>query len=50
MAEAIGKGAVEHAPATEVGEGIVTGSVTTPGGAILGLIYNPHFEAAARAS
>jgi catechol 2,3-dioxygenase-like lactoylglutathione lyase family enzyme len=43
MAEAIENGAVEHVAASEVGEGIVTGSVTTPGGAILGLIYNPHF-------
>ena len=37
-------GAVEHGPATDVGDGIVTGSVRTPGGAILGLIYNPHFK------
>jgi predicted enzyme related to lactoylglutathione lyase len=46
MAKAIELGAVEHGPATEVGEGIVTGSVRTPDGAILGLIYNPHFRAA----
>jgi catechol 2,3-dioxygenase-like lactoylglutathione lyase family enzyme len=45
MAQAIELGAVEHGPATEVGDGIVTGTVRTPGGAILGLIYNPHFRA-----
>jgi catechol 2,3-dioxygenase-like lactoylglutathione lyase family enzyme len=44
MTAAIAQGAVEHGPATEVGDGIVTGSVVTPGGAILGLIYNPHFK------
>ena len=45
MAEAIAAGATEHTPATEVGDGIVTGTVRTPSGAILGLIYNPHFAA-----
>jgi predicted enzyme related to lactoylglutathione lyase len=45
MAQAIGLGAAAHGPATEVGDGIVTGSVRTPNGAILGLIYNPHFHA-----
>lgn len=44
MTTAIAQGAVEHTPAAEVGDGIVTGSVVTPGGAILGLIYNPHFK------
>jgi hypothetical protein len=43
MAAAIEAGATEHTPATEVGDGIVTGTVRTPGGAILGLIDNPHF-------
>jgi hypothetical protein len=46
MAEAVGAGSTEHTPATEVGEGIVTGTVRTPSGAILGLIRNPHFAAA----
>jgi hypothetical protein len=32
-----------------VGDGIVTGSVRTPGGAILGFIYNPHLHAGAAA-
>jgi catechol 2,3-dioxygenase-like lactoylglutathione lyase family enzyme len=45
MAEAVALGAVEHGPATDVGDGIVTGSVRTPGGVILGFIYNPHFHA-----
>jgi predicted enzyme related to lactoylglutathione lyase len=38
-------GATEHTPASEVGEGIVTATVRTPDGAILGLIHNPHFRA-----
>jgi predicted enzyme related to lactoylglutathione lyase len=42
---AVAAGASEHTPAAEVGEGIVTATVTTPSGAILGLIYNPHFRA-----
>ncbi len=41
---AVGSGATEHTPAVEVGDGIVTGSVRTPQGAILGFIYNPHFR------
>ena len=45
VAEAVELGAVEHGPATDVGDGIVTGSVQTPGGAILGFICNPHFHA-----
>jgi hypothetical protein len=45
MARAVALGAIEHGPATDVGDGIVTGSVRTPGGVILGFIYNPHFHA-----
>jgi hypothetical protein len=41
MADAIAHDAVEHVPASDVGEGIITGSVTTPGGAILGFIHVP---------
>ena len=44
VATAIAEGASEHTPAAEVGGGIVTATVTTPTGVILGLIYNPHFE------
>jgi hypothetical protein len=45
IAKAIELGAVEHGAATDVGDGIVTGSVRTPGSVILGFIYNPHFHA-----
>jgi len=44
MNAAIGLGATEHVAASEVGEGIVTGSVRSPQGAIVGFIYNPHFS------
>ncbi|MEY2434414.1 MAG: hypothetical protein QOC92_4139 [Acidimicrobiaceae bacterium] len=43
---AVEQGAKVHAPPSEVGEGIVTGSVTTPMGSIVGLIFNPHFRLA----
>jgi catechol 2,3-dioxygenase-like lactoylglutathione lyase family enzyme len=42
---AIAAGATEHTPASEVGEGIVTATVRTPNGEIVGLIDNPHFRA-----
>jgi predicted enzyme related to lactoylglutathione lyase len=45
MDEAAEAGASVHVPASDVGDGIVTGSVRTPSGAILGLIRNPHFRA-----
>ena len=45
FAAALAEGATEHAPVADVGEGIVTASVRTPPGAILGLIFNPHFAA-----
>lgn len=45
MDEAIAAGAAVHAPASDVGDGIVTGTVRTPDGSILGLITNPHFKA-----
>jgi catechol 2,3-dioxygenase-like lactoylglutathione lyase family enzyme len=45
MAHAIGQGAAVHAPATEVGDRIVTGTVRTPMGSIIGFIFNPHFVA-----
>lgn len=44
MAEAMAVGAVEHSAATEVGDGIVTGSVLNSSGSIVGFIYNPHFQ------
>ena len=43
VAAAVADGAIEHMPATEVGDGIVTATVRTPGGVILGFIDNPHF-------
>jgi hypothetical protein len=46
MAAAVALGAAEHSPATEVGDGIVTGTVRNPVGNIVGYIYNPHFRAA----
>jgi catechol 2,3-dioxygenase-like lactoylglutathione lyase family enzyme len=45
MEAAIAQGAIEHVAATEVGDGIVTGTVRSPQGAIVGFIYNPHFAA-----
>jgi predicted enzyme related to lactoylglutathione lyase len=44
VAEALALGASEHAPATDVGEGIVTATFRAPDGAIFGLIYNPQFK------
>jgi predicted enzyme related to lactoylglutathione lyase len=43
--QATALGAGVHGPATDVGDGIVTASVRTPQGAILGFIFNPHFQA-----
>ena len=50
VAAAVAGGATVHVPASEVGEGIVTATVRTPQGAILGLIYNPHFVAVSAAT
>jgi catechol 2,3-dioxygenase-like lactoylglutathione lyase family enzyme len=44
VAAAIAAGATEHTPAAEVGDGIVTATVKSPAGAIVGLIFNPHFR------
>ncbi len=43
--DAIAAGATEHVAAADVGDGIVTATVRTPQGAVLGLIFNPHFRA-----
>ena len=43
VAEATAMGAIEHTVPTEVGDGIITATVRTPHGVILGLIRNPHF-------
>ena len=44
FAAALAAGGTEHAPVSEVGGGIVTATVRIPPGAILGLIYIPHFR------
>lgn len=44
VAAALSAGATEHTPVADVGGGIVTATVLTPPGAILGLIHNPHFS------
>ena len=41
---ALANGAVEHTAIADVGEGIVTATVRTPAGQILGLIDNPNFR------
>ena len=45
IADSLGIGASVHVPASDVGDGIVTGSVRTPDGSVLGFIFNPHFSA-----
>jgi predicted enzyme related to lactoylglutathione lyase len=45
VGQLIASGASVHSPATEVGDSIVTATVRTPSGAIVGLIFNPHFTA-----
>jgi len=40
---ALAAGATEHTPISEVGGGIVTATIRNPQGAVLGLIFNPHF-------
>lgn len=41
--KALAQGATAHDPAADVGDGIVTGTVTSPSGSIIGFIFNPHF-------
>lgn len=45
VAEALSKGAALREEPSDVGEGIVVGSVTNPLAQIVGFIYNPHFVA-----
>ncbi len=45
VAAAVAAGSTVHVAPSDVGEGIVTATVRTPTGSILGLIYNPHFKA-----
>jgi len=44
VADFITHGATEHTPVSDVGDGIITATVRTPQGAVVGLIYNPHFS------
>jgi len=43
VADAVALGAIVHVAPSEVGEGIVTATVTAPQGFIVGFIFNPHF-------
>jgi predicted enzyme related to lactoylglutathione lyase len=45
VADAVGLGATVHTAVAEVGDGIVTATVVSPQGAIVGFIDNPHFQA-----
>ncbi len=45
VARLLAAGATVHVPAADVGGGIVTATVRTPDGNVLGLIRNPHFRA-----
>jgi len=45
VADAIASGATEHVAESNVGGDIVTASVRSPQGAIVGFIYNPSFRA-----
>ena len=42
-ARLISRGATDHEPVQDVGEGIRIGSVRDPFGNVLGVIFNPHF-------
>lgn len=44
VARATQAGSSEHTPIADVGGGIVTATVRTPDGSILGLIFNPNFS------
>ena len=45
VAAAVEGGATEHAAPIDVGDGIITASVRSPQGVIVGFIRNPHFVA-----
>lgn len=45
VATAMAEGCTVHAPVVDVGGGIVTATVHTPPGVILGFIHNPSFAA-----
>ena len=41
--EAVAHGATVLSPATDVGDGIVTATLRTPSGSVVGFIFHPHF-------
>ena len=43
MKDLLARGAKEHQPVVERGDGFVTASVFYPFGNILGVMYNPHY-------
>jgi predicted enzyme related to lactoylglutathione lyase len=43
VADAVALGATVHTAPSEVGDDIVTATVRSPQGSIVGFIYNPHF-------
>lgn len=45
LARLVGLGAEPHEAVQDVGEGIRLGTVRDPFGNVLGVIFNPHFEA-----
>jgi predicted enzyme related to lactoylglutathione lyase len=45
VADALALGATVHVPPAEVGDGIVTATVVSPEGFVVGFIFNPHFGA-----
>ena len=47
LAQLLAAGATEHSAVQEVGEGIRVAAVMEPGGSVLGIIENPHFQVAA---
>jgi predicted enzyme related to lactoylglutathione lyase len=44
VADAVALGATVHVAASEVGDGIVTATVRSPQGFVVGFIRNPHFR------
>jgi len=44
VADAVALGATVHVAPSEVGDGIVTATVTSPQGFIVGFIFNPNFR------
>jgi predicted enzyme related to lactoylglutathione lyase len=45
VADAVALGATVHVAPAEVGDDIITATVTSPQGSIVGFIRNPHFRA-----